>query len=61
MNLFEWLWWGKDAVSDIQADTAATRLSVNQLFRKIDNVKVALNWLRSSTRQPTRSRPTCRP
>lgn len=38
MNVFEWLWWGKDAVSDIQADTAATRISVNTLFRKLDQL-----------------------
>lgn len=31
-----------DVLSTIQIDTAATRLAVNQLFRKIDNVKVAL-------------------
>lgn len=38
MNAFEWLWWGKAAVSDIQADTAATRISVDSLFRKIDQL-----------------------
>jgi hypothetical protein len=39
MNVFEWLWWGKSAVSDIQADTAATRLSVNTVIRKIDQLE----------------------
>lgn len=38
MNAFEWLWWGKDAVSDIQADAAATRLSVNNVVRKLDQL-----------------------
>jgi len=28
-----------DVLSDIQVDTAATRLAVNSLFRKIDNLK----------------------
>lgn len=35
MNWFEWQWWGKAAVSDIQADAAATRLAVNNLTLKI--------------------------
>lgn len=39
MNAFEWLWWGKDAVSDIQADAAATRQSVNTVIRKIDQLQ----------------------
>ena len=38
MNLFEWLWWGKAAVSDIQANAAATRLAVNNLSRKLDQL-----------------------
>lgn len=35
MNWFEWQWWGKAAVSDIQADAAATRLAVNNLTLKV--------------------------
>lgn len=37
--MFEWLWWGKEAVSDIQADAAATRLAVNTAIRKIDQLQ----------------------
>lgn len=45
MNVFEWAWWGKDAVSDIQADTAATRVSVNMLFRRFDQVMKELQFM----------------
>lgn len=35
MNLFEWLHWGKSAVSQIEADAAATRMVANSVLVKV--------------------------
>ena len=35
MNLFEWLVWGKDAVSDIERDTTAMKLKLDQIQKEL--------------------------
>jgi len=35
VNLFEWLVWGKDAVSDIERDTTAMKLKLDQIQKEL--------------------------